>query len=149
MFFFFPTDIPPSVPSVHPCISKSGFRSFHHCGADACRPRLLGYFQPLFPLLCTLYLPLLLFSALVLCWRRSLPFVKGWVGWFSPPCQRCSLELLLMLAVPTRGNEAAQCEPWRGRKNRLAKMQLLLEETRLKPFHVQYFCSSRMGSWAE
>ncbi len=54
--------------SIHPCISKSGFRSFHHCGADACRPRLRGYFQLLFPLLCTLF-PL--FFALVL-FERSL-----------------------------------------------------------------------------
>lgn len=65
--------------SIHPCISKSGFRSFHYCGADACRPRLLGYFQPLFPFLCTLFPPHL-FSALVLFWRRSLGcrlFCKG------------------------------------------------------------------------
>lgn len=42
-----------------------------------------------------------------------------------------------MLVVPTRGSEAAQCEQWQGHKNRLAKVQLLLQET--NPFMSKVF----------
>lgn len=42
-----------------------------------------------------------------------------------------------MLAVPTRGSEAAQCKPWRDHKNRRAKVQLLLQES--NPFMSKIF----------
>lgn len=58
--------------SIHPCISMSAFRSFHHCGADACRPRLLGYFQLFHPPLYPFFSSLILEEISVL-----LPFVKG------------------------------------------------------------------------
>lgn len=115
MFFFFPTDIPPSVPpSIHPCISKVLGAFIIVVLMHA--PRLQGYFQPLFPLLCTLSPPLLLYFGGDL---YTAAFCKGQLraglAVFSP----MPTLLLLMLAVPTRGSEAAQCEPWRGHKNRL------------------------------
>lgn len=61
----------------------------------------------------------------------------------SPPnCQHLLLELVLVPVVPTKGSEAAQCEPWWGHKNGASSL-------REKPFHVRGFgcCSRRCHHW--
>ena len=40
-------------------------------------------------------------------------------------------ELLVVLAVPTRGSEAAQCEPWQGHKSAACT----------NPFMAEIFCN--------
>lgn len=90
---FFPSRHPSPYSSSHPSINKSAsFWSFRHCGIDACRLRLLDYFQPFPPS----FLPFpLFFSGWLLLLRGSLHCclllraAEGRVCWFSPPCQRC------------------------------------------------------------
>lgn len=43
-------------------------------------------------------------------------------------------ELLVVLAVPTRGSEAAQCEPWRGHKSAACTRKT-------NPFKYEIFCN--------
>lgn len=80
---------PPAPPSIHPSIhvlASLVWGPFFIVVLMHADPSTTGLFWALFPSLCTL-------SALVLFWRSTAVVcrepLRGWVGWFSSPCQRC------------------------------------------------------------